>query len=182
MSSFITLPSPRLELRSDSPSDYEVTFTITRDESTYTTIIVLGGTTTEDPDAISTPLSTILYPTSTYIPLSPIATVYPTEQTTTPSAPPHPSNYQVVLGATLGSVLGFLVVLTLIYVCFFPKRSITWASPMSSVVSRSTKGSKKSRRSRRRRRRRRRRRWRRSTTFYSAKVTTETTPENLNDD
>jgi len=177
MSSFITLPSPRLKLRSDSPSDYDVTFTITRDETTYTTIIVLGGTTTEDPAAISTPLSANMYSTTTYIPMSPIATIYPTEQTTTPPAPPHPSNYQVILGATLGSVLGFLVILTLIYVCFFPKRSITWASPMSSVISRSTKGSKKSRR-----RRRRRRRWRRSTTFYSAKVTTKTKPENLNDD
>ena len=97
---FLPLGSqPRLEVRQSAASPVEITLTITRATTTITTTMDLGGATAS--------------PTSA-------AAVTPTAPATTtlPAAKSADSN-GVVAGAVLGSILGFAVLVVLMYKCCF---------------------------------------------------------------
>jgi hypothetical protein len=104
---FLPLESqPRLKVRQSAASPDEITLTITRATTTITTTMELGGA-TASPTSEAAVTSTAPAPAAT---------------TTLPAAKPTDSN-GVVAGAVLGSILGFLVLVVLIYKCCFNPNS-----------------------------------------------------------
>jgi hypothetical protein len=100
---FLPLESqPRLEVRQSASSPVQITLTITRATTTITTTVDLGGATA--------------FPTSTAAGTS--TAPAPAATTILPAAKPTDSN-GVVAGAVLGSILGFAVLVVLIYKCCF---------------------------------------------------------------
>jgi hypothetical protein len=111
----VPTPAPELELRQ---ANYYITLSITRDTTTYTTTILLGGTepagqataavaatsTTSNPVAAATPASTsfagILVPASS-----------------------DPSS-GVIIGAIIGSIVGSFVLVCLLWLCCFNQTPI----------------------------------------------------------
>jgi hypothetical protein len=100
---FLPLESqPRLEVRQSAASPVEITLTVTRATTTITTTMDLGGA-TAFPTSAAAGTSTAPAPAAT---------------TALPAAKSTESN-GVVAGAVLGSILGFLVLIVLIYKCCF---------------------------------------------------------------
>ena len=105
-------PPPDLNYRQEvtrSQSNFFVTLSITRDTTTFTTVIVLGGTEAPSFD----PTTNSPWPTTTAVPGS-----FPTNSVPATHFSSETSS-QVIIGAVLGSIFGSLLVLFLIWFCCY---------------------------------------------------------------
>lgn len=132
-------PEPQIELREEAPaSNVYVTLSITRDYTTYTTTILLAGTTgpalpSTDITLNPTTSGFLVPPTTSTIPLPPSQSTFPTATSTDP-------NQSVLIGAIVGSILGSFFFLFLFWLCFF-RRPFRVEGSVTTSASSSTSGS-----------------------------------------
>ena len=103
---------PHLVLGQNGASQFEITLTNTQASSTSTTRMELSrrNASTADPSATTTTTSSL-------------ATIVPA------ATDSNSNNNSVVIGAVLGSILGLLVLLTLVWKCCYDNRSVLWVGP-----------------------------------------------------
>lgn len=110
--SFTLTPQPHVNSkRETSESDVLATLSITRDYTTYTTIILLAGTAA--PSII--PSITAGFPTST-APAATSSSIIGTEPVKSSSTDPSSS---VIVGRIVGSILGALAFVGLLWICLY---------------------------------------------------------------
>jgi len=122
-------PTPTLEPRQEN---YYITLSITRDTTTYTTTILLGGPAATEPSSLEVPATGVVTPAATPSSTEPSSAL--------PQTATDPSQ-AATIGALVGSIVASFALVCILFACFFYTGSSAGTEKSSSGPSSSGGGS-----------------------------------------